>query len=88
MDSCTELDRYPRIHYCIPVSDCMTYIIVLILLIDGKPITSMPISERFDNWITCSYYAIDAKNQMAIIMQERMGPKYTVEWECKPYTSK
>lgn len=83
MDSGIEYGRHSRIYYYIQVSNCMTYIIVLILLIDGKPITAMPISERFDNWVTCSYYAIDAKNQMAIIMKERAGPKYTVEWECK-----
>jgi hypothetical protein len=83
MASGIEYDRYSRIHSNTQVPDCMTYIIVLILLIDGRPITAMPISERFDTWVTCSYYAIDAKNQMAIIMKERMGEKYTVEWECK-----
>ena len=62
----------------------MTYIIVLILLIDGKPVMTMPIeSERFNSYVTCTYYAIDAKNQMAIVMKERAGPAYTVEWACK-----
>jgi hypothetical protein len=65
-----------------------TYIIWLILLIDGKPVMSMPISERFDNYITCSYYAIDAKNQMAMLLQESAGPAYTVKWDCKLLTGR
>lgn len=63
------------------------YAIWLTLLIDGVATHSMPItSERFNSWITCSYYAIDAKNQMAIVMKERAGPAYTVEWACKTIT--
>jgi hypothetical protein len=59
------------------------YMIWLTLLIDGVQTHSMPItSERFDSWVTCSYYAIDAKNQMAIVLKERAGPAYTVTWAC------
>jgi hypothetical protein len=83
MDSGIEYGRYSRIHSNIQVLDSMTYIIVLTLLIDGVPTMRMPISERFDTYIRCTYYAIDAKNHMGIIMKESMGEKYTVEWECK-----
>jgi hypothetical protein len=59
------------------------YVIWLTLLTDGVPTMSMPItSERFDSWITCSYYAIDAKNQMAMVLKSRVAPTYTVEWAC------
>lgn len=62
----------------------MTYIIVLILLIDGKPTMTMPIdSERFNSYVTCSYYAIDAKNRMGILLKEQAGSAYTVDWACK-----
>ena len=61
------------------------YVIWLTLVIDGKSAMSLPItSERFDSYITCTYYAIDAKNQMGIVMKEA-GSTYTVEWECKHY---
>lgn len=64
------------------------YMIWLTLLVDGVQTHSMPItSERFDSWVTCSYYAIDAKNQMAIVLKERAGPAYTVAWACNTVTN-
>ena len=60
------------------------WVIWLTLLIDAKPVMSLPAtSERFNNYVTCSYYAIDAKNQMGILMKETGGDAYTVSWECK-----
>ena len=59
----------------------MTWMMVLILTIDGLPVYSMPIeSELFTNYAMCSYYAIDAKNQMNILLQDKPG--YRVTWAC------
>lgn len=77
----------PRIYSNNQVSDCMistSYVIWLTLLIDNSAVMSLPItSERFDSYITCTYYAIDAKNQMGIVMKEA-GSAYTVTWACRP----
>jgi hypothetical protein len=60
------------------------YVIVLTMLIDNKPVMTMPLSsERFNSYVTCTYYAIDAKNQLGILLKETAGSAYTVDWACK-----
>ena len=81
MDNHTEHSKHTHIHNRAQMYNSVIYIIWLTLLIDGKPIKSMPLStEYFDDYIICSYYAIDAKNQLALALKDT---NYTVDWECK-----